>query len=616
METDRLDAVIEELEDELGPVLKAAWVYGSAARDELKEGSDIDLLVLLDDTHEDFDKETQHRAKQLCSDISGTTEDGLELHVQPPKLLSDWWELLISGEPWAVTSLRDAQPIHDPSGYIRATQHLLRSGSLHGTEERALRLMKRSRDKIKDANTLLLEDVTSELLSAMVESAQAVLMYYGQSPPTPENIADRLQEIFVNDEELLTQRAVDDFLDFYELTERIDHGTVTELSGRDLERHLEQATGFVRAMMDLFDQLESRKQRNVVESSYDEAIDLCRRALRLHDVDPPDDDDAVIERFREYFVEEGLIREDQLDLLEHILENRALLQDEGVEDMSEEDIYSSRVYLRDLKALLSDVESQEAFETAEEDRADASVNEFGQQLVEDAPDELQAVWQVQLEDDAGHESIILLFDDTEGMDRQGFADAIRDSLDEARRRDITVTIYPLTDYWNLLRHGSPITFSEIRNGVVIHDPAGFFSPLRKLLRSGKIPGTKEAMRSLIATSPKRVMRVQQSYKSQIVEKLYNAVVDAGQAVLIINGRSPPVQKKLAEDLRQYIDREDLSERDVGRCERVIDYWKDHEHGDINDITGEDIDELLTDTTKFLEAVEELIEETVSDPALS
>lgn len=43
-----VDEFIERIRGELGDRLLAVWLYGSRARGERHEGSDIDLLVLLD----------------------------------------------------------------------------------------------------------------------------------------------------------------------------------------------------------------------------------------------------------------------------------------------------------------------------------------------------------------------------------------------------------------------------------------------------------------------------------------------------------------------------------------------------------------------------------------
>lgn len=610
----------EPIMEAAGDYVKAVVIYGSATRKDRVEGSDIDILVLVDDTKKGFDKEAFNTVKDAIDDVKDDAD--MDLHFQPPKPLSQWWDLLISGEPWAVTSMEDAQAIYDPSDYIRLTQQLLDEGAMHGTEERAQRLMKRSRKKVRTMRQLLLEDVTAELLKAMTEAAQAVLMYYGRPPPSPDDVGEELRKNFVEGEELLSPRAVEDYRDFYELTERVDHGTLTEFSGRELDTYLNQAMAFIKAMAALFDKLETEKQEGIITESHQEAVEVCREALEEAGVDVPTEDAQVLNRFKEEFVDAGRVSEGYWELVMEIEEKKDLLDAGKLGEMSEEEIYSSRVNLREfetaltnilehgnLPAMLDDEDGKD-----EEGPMDA-VKGYCDALLDEYEDVVKAVWLLSREDlkETHGVTVVILYNDLDASEthtRRDLHRAAQRLSEETRTEkglDIHPTFYDLTDYWNLVRHGSPVTFSEIREGIPVYDPGGFFLPLKKLLSQGKIPGTKEAMRSLIGKAPRRVIKVKKTYKAQIVEQLYNAVVDAGQAALIVNGVAPPVQKKLPGALRTHLVPDMLTERDVDRCEDVITFWKDFEHGDVQEIGGDDIDRILEDTVAFIEDAEAILE---------
>jgi predicted nucleotidyltransferase/uncharacterized protein (UPF0332 family) len=619
-----LEACCTPLEEELGPFLKAIIVYGSAARKEQVAGSDIDLLIILDDTHTDFDDEIYDAAKRLSRQIEEDAPDQYDLHIQPPKPLSSWWDLLISGEPWAVTSMQDAQPIYDPSGYVTLTKRLLDEGAMHGTSERARRLLKRSRGKVKETRLLLLEEVTAELLNAMTESAQAVLMYYGHPPPSPSHVAEELETNFVEEKALLAPQAVDDYRAFYELTERIDHGKLTEFTAQELDRYLNQAMAFVKAMATLFEKLEQEKHADIVSTSHEQAVSLCREALEEHGVEVPMDDEATIERFKKEFIDEGRVSDEYWKLLQQITENKTALEDGELDEKSDAEIYDSRAHLRDFESAVQDVLQQEstpAFlaDGHEEEPADAEsvdiIKGYCDEVLDEYDDVVKAIWllTVQELEETDAVTIVILFDDTVAHDVtfHDFQDTVRtmtDQFEHDKDIDVHPTFYALSDYWNLVRHGSPVTFSEIREGIPVYDPTGFFLPLKKLLKAGKIPGTKEAMRSLLSAAPKRAMKVKKTYKAQILEQLYNAVVDAGQAALLVHGVSPPVQKKLAAELALHLVADGIiHQADVDRCDNVITLWKDYEHGDIDTLSGEELDDAMEDAVKFIEAVEDVLD---------
>ncbi|MDY6771004.1 MAG: nucleotidyltransferase domain-containing protein [Candidatus Nanohaloarchaea archaeon] len=613
------------LHDELGPFLKAIWIYGSATRKDHVEGSDIDILVLLDDTKQDFDKQTVQKAKAIMNGIDDKAPDDYDLHFQPPKLLSQWWDLIISGEPWAITSMEDAQTIYDESGYIELTRELLQEGRMHGTEQRAHKLLKRSRKKVKKTKKLLLKDVTSELLRAMTEAAQANLMYYGHPPPSPDKIGDELEDEFVADD-LLDQRAVDDYRDLYRLTERIDHGKLTEFSGRELDDYLSSALAFIRSMASLFDELEKQKQENIVAESHEEVIELCKEALDAKGVEVPTDDEEVLRQFHDAFVEEGLVSDEHWQTVQKIEQVKEAVEQGKLDQMSEKEIYSSRVYLRDFESTISDLLTEreaavpEPIEDRDEEQDDitsiSAVKDYTEELLSDYEGVIKAIWLLSSDDlkETSDVTAIILYDDINDDENQGEAlekrsRALADEIHDDQNIDIHPSFYKLTDYWNLVRHGSPVTFTEIREGIPVYDPSGFFLPLKKLLKNGKIPGTKEAMRSLIVKAPKRLAKVRNKYKAQVIEQMYNAVVDAGQAALIVHGVSPPVQKRLASELRNHLVEDGvMSETDVERAEEIITYWKDYEHGEIDHIEGDDIDRFMADMEKFIDTVDEILDE--------
>jgi hypothetical protein len=229
---------------------------------------------------------------------------------------------------------------------------------------------------------------------------------------------------------------------------------------------------------------------------------------------------------------------------------------------------------------------------------------------------VKAVWLVTEED--SHTAIVLL-DDTNVQDIMAL-DVIKNELPIVAKRiekekgtAIEVVFYTLTDYWALIRHGSPVTFSEIREGIPIYDPSGFFTPIMKLLEQGRIPGTKEAMKNLLEEAPLRLLRIERVSMDQMAFELLSAVVDAGQAPLLFIGVSPPVPREVADKLRVHFVDKGLLEPEYPRyCEDVVKYYKAVEHKEIEHITGEDLDVLLDKATKFLERMEKLMRTLVKE----
>jgi len=240
------------------------------------------------------------------------------------------------------------------------------------------------------------------------------------------------------------------------------------------------------------------------------------------------------------------------------------------------------------------------------------VKRFAEEIAGKYKDLVKAVWLVS--EGESHTAIVLL-DDTNVQDVL-ILDTAKDELALTAKRisresgaDLETVFYTLTDYWALIRHGSPVAFSEIREGIPIYDPSGFFTPIKKLLEQGRIPGTKEAMKNLLEEAPIRLLRIERIRMDQMAFELLSAVADAGQAPLLLIGVSPPVPREVAEKLKiHFVDKGLLEPEYVRYCDDVIKYYKAVEHKEIEHITGEDLDALLEKSTKFIERMEKLMRE--------
>lgn len=230
------------------------------------------------------------------------------------------------------------------------------------------------------------------------------------------------------------------------------------------------------------------------------------------------------------------------------------------------------------------------------------------------PTVIKSIWMTSSSESGEADTIIFLLDDTEQMDSittneiKLHAQKLTKSMKMKGKTELI--FYKLSDYWELIRHGSPVTFTEIRDGIPLYDPSGFFLPLKKLLLEGRVPGTKEAMRSLIQQSPLRLLRIERVHTISIMDALSSAVVDAAQAPLMNVGVSPPTPKTIPDQLRiHFVRKRKLSPEYVKYYEDVIKTWKKLEHGELKIMPPEKIDELVEKATRFVEKMEELMQKT-------
>ncbi len=339
-----VEKYMKPLIEKFGKKIKAVWVYGSSTRGEAKKSSDIDVMVLLDDVSGELGIATENLIWAEMQAIAGKArKDGWLLHFQSPKLLTQWWDLLRSGEPWVVTGMRDALIIYDPSGFVRPIKRLLNAGRISATRERAFELMKRIERRREKIRKIMVESITSDILLAMVESTQAVLMYMGKAPPSPSSINRQLKWLVRKGH--LDEKYQLYFESFYGMVKRMDRGKI-EVSMAELESYMEKARKFIAAMEKLFERLEKEKHERIIRESFEEARKSMEKVLKKFNISARNEREMV--KAVKELVEKGMLSRYYLDLLEHIVSTAVKFKRR--EELAEKDIYDSRLYAKTLSS--------------------------------------------------------------------------------------------------------------------------------------------------------------------------------------------------------------------------------------------------------------------------
>jgi uncharacterized protein (UPF0332 family) len=166
------------------------------------------------------------------------------LHVNTVPL-TVFWDNVKAGEPIAINVLRYGVPMID-TGYFEPMQFLLKKGRIKPTYEAISNCMTRAPWHITRANGKMLNAVV-DLHWTMVDSAQAALMEAGHVPPSKENISNALTKTFVKKGKL-SKKFVDDFITVYNIAKKIEHGSLTQISGRDYDSYKKKAENFYKKM--------------------------------------------------------------------------------------------------------------------------------------------------------------------------------------------------------------------------------------------------------------------------------------------------------------------------------------------------------------------------------
>ncbi len=233
----------KQLHAELGNFLRAVVLFGSRARlTSMEKPNDIDILVVVDDVKVIMSPEAVEAYRILLLNLIRKISE--KLHVTTLKF-STFWELTRNGDPIVINILRDGVPLLD-TGFFEPMQMLLYQGRVRPTAESVWIYFNRSPATLHNSKWHVMQ-AALDLYWAVIDSAHAVLMRMNEIPPSPEHVADMLEEKLVK-KGLLERRYAVTMRKFYNLSKLIGHRELKELSGRHFDLYYTEAENFVNRM--------------------------------------------------------------------------------------------------------------------------------------------------------------------------------------------------------------------------------------------------------------------------------------------------------------------------------------------------------------------------------
>ena len=174
------------------------------------------------------------------------------------------------------------------------------------------------------------------------------------------------------------------------------------------------------------------------------------------------------------------------------------------------------------------------------------------------------------------------------------------------RNKINIQVYILTDFWDSLREANPVIFTLLRDGVPFFD-RGIFMPWKQLLKMGKIKPSAEAIDMFMGSGEQMLKRVQMKLNEIGMEDIYYAILTPSQAALMLYGIAPPAPKETAKLMNEvFVQKEKLlEEKFVKILEKNIEIRKSIEHSEKKELSGKELDELLTNADKYLKRIKRL-----------
>jgi uncharacterized protein (UPF0332 family)/predicted nucleotidyltransferase len=333
------DKLLEMFKD----YIKTVIIWGAITRGDLSGKSDVDVYILFDDTRMPLKKfnDIRDRIDRDVYKIASSIDP--RLHPQPVIALTEFYQNIRACNPFIFNVLREGYAVYD-TGFFIPMRKLLEKGEFPVTPEAAEMRMEFVPKRIARVKSVKLLMVVDDLYQAMVDSAQAVLMYLGFAPPAPKVLVRDVRRHLVETGLLANKYAValDEMIKLRKKSERKD---IKTLSGAEVDAWITRTQDFTAKMAELLKKLEIDRKAADIQRNYEVMIKASVAALKALNKLPPKPE-KLPEAFKRYLIEPGLVSPVYADVFGKILEMRKLLEEKKLEVIPERDVSMSKEYVR------------------------------------------------------------------------------------------------------------------------------------------------------------------------------------------------------------------------------------------------------------------------------
>ena len=298
---------------------------GSLVQGKARPDSDIDVFVVIDDT--DVKKMTRVELKdKLRAIIIGMGMEAGEMTGIRNKLniqvyiLTDFWDNIKEANPIIFTFLRDGIPFYD-RGIFMPWKQLLKMGKIKPSKA-AIDIFMSSGDQMVQRVKFKLKSIGMEdTFYALLTPSQAAIMLYGGAPPTPKETPHVLREIFVKKEKLLEDEYVKILENNIKIRKDLEHGGKKDLTGKEIDKLLDDAQKFLKRITKLFKQIDKIKEEESLVHTYETTVTILRDILRLEGIEKVKEDD-VMKTFEKELIDTGKVPHKFLRMIKDIVKSK------------------------------------------------------------------------------------------------------------------------------------------------------------------------------------------------------------------------------------------------------------------------------------------------------
>ncbi|MBN2202793.1 MAG: nucleotidyltransferase domain-containing protein [Candidatus Aenigmarchaeota archaeon] len=323
--------------------VKSVIVFGSFMFGKGTGKSDVDVYIIFDDTKMPLKKFDDIREKINADLYKVASSIDPRLHPQPILALTEFIKGTRYTNPLFFNIIRNGYAIYD-TGFFIPMRKLLEWGEFPITPEAAHMRMEGVPKRITRVKSVKLYIIAEDLYYAMLDAAQAVLMYVGVGPPSPKNSAKEVREHLV-ETGLLEEEYAQMLEDVNVFRKKVEYKEVKDISGKEVDEWIKKTEKYVKRFEKLLKKLETDRKTYAIKKNYDVMVNASAAALKnLKKL--PKEPEKLPEAFKKYLVESGLVNPNYSELFGKVIEMRRKLEDNELEKISDKEIYMNKEYVR------------------------------------------------------------------------------------------------------------------------------------------------------------------------------------------------------------------------------------------------------------------------------
>jgi len=339
----------QEILEKFDGLIKCVVMIGSVVREEFKPKSDIDIFIVLDDVDYMLDEDQQEKINKEIERIAKDIDE--RFSVQPGYTLTEFWEYARVGHPIIYNFIKEGIPLYD-TGFFTPIKRLLEMGKIPTTREAVENYMESAPQRLARAKTVKLLMLAEDCYYAMLNTAQAVLMFMGLPPPVPSKAYQEIKKHLV-EPGILEPVYAEWLREIIDIRKKIEHRELTEVKGAFVDEWLERAQLFVDKMFSLLTALEMKKTENILKKTYEVMYKAVIMALEVLEI-PWENVEEIPLLFKKEFIDKGKIDSAYWKIWSRVEELMKMLDEGRLEDISIDEVLDLREAVRKLIHELSE----------------------------------------------------------------------------------------------------------------------------------------------------------------------------------------------------------------------------------------------------------------------